>query len=154
MIVTTLASSTANLRAAAAEAAALRTDTNERVRFSANFLWMCQGYYRQNEGYTPEREGMDDFKGRIAFLIDNKPLDFHQTVTYRLMMFTGAANVAWVFGYFRASWTLRSERIADFVCRLLNHMHETCARSVAPAFGLEDEVFVYHCGAHSNIAAE
>src|SRR5436309_11137939 len=31
-----------------------RADTGEPVRFTANFLWMCQGYYRHSEGYTPE----------------------------------------------------------------------------------------------------
>jgi cation diffusion facilitator CzcD-associated flavoprotein CzcO len=71
--------------------------------------------------------------GDIAFSIDGKPLDFHETVTYRGTMFTGVPNLAWVFGYFRASWTLRSELIADFVCRLLNHMRETGASSVEPA---------------------
>ena len=43
-----------------------KTDSGETVRHSANFLWMCQGYYRHSEGYTPEWEGMDDFKGRIV----------------------------------------------------------------------------------------
>ncbi|MDA0340218.1 MAG: FAD-containing monooxygenase EthA, partial [Proteobacteria bacterium] len=71
--------------------------------------------------------------GDIAFTIDGKPVDFHETVTYRGTMFTGVPNLAWVFGYFRASWTLRSELIADFVCRLLNHMQETGAKSVEPA---------------------
>ena len=71
--------------------------------------------------------------GDIAFTIDGEPLDFHDTVTYRGMMFTGVPNLAWVFGYFRASWTLRSELVAEFVCRLLNHLRETGARSVAPA---------------------
>jgi cation diffusion facilitator CzcD-associated flavoprotein CzcO len=60
--------------------------------------------------------------GDIAFSIDGKPLDFAQTVTYRGMMFTGVPNMAWVFGYFRASWTLRTDLVADFVCRLLAHM--------------------------------
>src|SRR5476649_316712 len=32
---------------------ATRTDTAEAVRFTANFLWMCQGYYRHAQGYTP-----------------------------------------------------------------------------------------------------
>lgn len=71
--------------------------------------------------------------GDIEFAIDGEPLDFHETVTYRGMMFTGVPNLAWVFGYFRASWTLRSELIADSVCRLLKHMRETGARSVEPA---------------------
>ncbi len=31
-----------------------------------NFLWMCQGYYRHAEGYTPQWAGMETFKGRIV----------------------------------------------------------------------------------------
>ena len=71
--------------------------------------------------------------GDIDFAIDSVPLDFHETVTYRGMMFTGVPNLAWVFGYFRGSWTIRSEIIAAFVCRLLNHMKKNGAKSVEPA---------------------
>jgi cation diffusion facilitator CzcD-associated flavoprotein CzcO len=60
--------------------------------------------------------------GDIAFEIDGKPLDFAKTVTYRGMMFTGIPNMLWIFGYFRASWTLRVDLLGDFTCRLLNHM--------------------------------
>ena len=49
---------------------------------------------------------------------------FSKTVTYRGMMFTGVPNMVWVFGYFRASWTLRVDLVADFVCRLLKHMEQ------------------------------
>ena len=45
---------------------AVCTETDETTRISANFLWMCQGYYRHNEGYTPEWDGMDDYQGQIA----------------------------------------------------------------------------------------
>ncbi|MGH9205815.1 MAG: flavin-containing monooxygenase, partial [Acidimicrobiales bacterium] len=71
--------------------------------------------------------------GDIDFTIDGKPLVFSDTVTYRGMMFTGVPNMAWVFGYFRASWTLRSDLVADFVCRLLNHMRQKGVRRVTPA---------------------
>ena len=53
-------------------------------------------------------------------------------------MFTGVPNMAWVFGYFRASWTLRSDLIADFVCRLLTHMDEKHVRKVEVALRAED----------------
>ena len=66
--------------------------------------------------------------GDIEFSIDDKPLVFSDTVTYRGMMFTGVPNMAWVFGYFRASWTLRADLVGDFVCRLLNHMEAKGAR--------------------------
>jgi len=77
--------------------------------------------------------------GDIAFTIDGEPLVFSDTVTYRGMMFTGVPNMAWVFGYFRASWTLRADLVADFVCRLLNHMKARGAKKVTPALRPEDK---------------
>src|SRR6201996_3642839 len=41
---------------------AVMTDTGETRTFTANFLWMCQGYYRHSEGYTPDWKGTDRFK--------------------------------------------------------------------------------------------
>ena len=77
--------------------------------------------------------------GDIAFEIDGAPLNFADTVTYRGMMFTGVPNMAWVFGYFRAaSWTLRVDMVADFVCRLLKHMDRRGARKVEVALRPED----------------
>ncbi len=70
--------------------------------------------------------------GDIAFTIDDEPLAFHDTVTYHGTMFTGIPNMAWVFGYFRASWTLRADLIAEFVCRLLLHMREKGTDVVVP----------------------
>ena len=55
------------------------------------------------------------------------------------MMFTGVPNLAYVFGYFRASWTLRADLIADFVCRLLNHMDERGSTKVSVALRPEDQ---------------
>jgi len=77
--------------------------------------------------------------GDIDFAIDGEPLAFSNTVTYRGMMFTGVPNMAWVFGYFRASWTLRADLVADFVCRLLNHMKEIGASRVTPTLRPEDQ---------------
>ncbi|MEZ5740333.1 MAG: NAD(P)/FAD-dependent oxidoreductase [Burkholderiaceae bacterium] len=40
--------------------------TGELCRFTAGFLWMCQGYYRHSVGYTPEWPGMKRFAGQIV----------------------------------------------------------------------------------------
>jgi hypothetical protein len=63
---------------------------------------------------------------------------FSDTVTYRGMMFTGVPNLVWVFGYFRASWTLRADLIGDFVCRLLRHMRRKGVTRVTPTLRPED----------------
>ncbi|MEM9054965.1 MAG: NAD(P)/FAD-dependent oxidoreductase [Pseudomonadota bacterium] len=77
--------------------------------------------------------------GGIPFEVDGEPVDFSKTVTYRGMMFTGVPNMVWVFGYFRASWTLRVDLVADFVCRLLKHMDQKDVREVQPVFRAEDK---------------
>src|SRR3989440_2972731 len=38
----------------------------QTVRFTCNFLFMCSGYYKYEEGYTPEFLGTEDFAGRIV----------------------------------------------------------------------------------------
>ncbi len=77
--------------------------------------------------------------GDIDFQVDGQPLDFSKTVTYRGMMFTGVPNMLWIFGYFRASWTLRADLLADFVCRLLAHMDQKGAKRVEVQLRPEDK---------------
>lgn len=76
--------------------------------------------------------------GDIALDVDGAKVDAAETVTYRGIMFTGVPNLASVFGYFRASWTLRADLISDFVCRLLGHMDERGATVVTPQLRDED----------------
>ena len=76
--------------------------------------------------------------GDIPFVIDGTALDWARTVTYRGMMFTGVPNLAWVFGYFRVSWTLRADLVGDFVCRTLRHMDELGAQKVTPTLRPEE----------------
>jgi cation diffusion facilitator CzcD-associated flavoprotein CzcO len=76
--------------------------------------------------------------GDISFSIDGVPLDFADTVTYRGMMFSGVPNLVWVFGYFRASWTLRVDLVSDFVNRMLLHMDQHGATRVTPRLRPQD----------------
>ena len=76
--------------------------------------------------------------GDINFDINGAPLDFAQTITYRGLMFTGVPNLLQVFGYFRASWTLRVDLIGDFTCRLLQHMEKRGVAAVRPELRAED----------------
>mgnify|MGYP000878750525 CR=1 FL=1 len=77
--------------------------------------------------------------GDIPFEVDGKKVDLADTVTYRGMMFTGLPNLVWIFGYFRASWTLRVDLVCDFVCRLLNHMRENGVHKVVPVLRAADK---------------
>jgi len=77
--------------------------------------------------------------GDIGFTIDGKPLNFADCWAHRGILFSGVPNLAWVFGYLRTSWTMRADMVADFVCRLLNHMAEKGVDSVTPHLREEDK---------------
>ena len=114
-------------------------ETDQIERFIANGVRLKSGKELSADLIVTATGFNMNVMGDISFSLDGEPLDFHKTVTYRGMMFTGVPNLAWVFGYYRASWTLRSELIGEFVCRLLQHMKQTGAKSVVPALRKQDE---------------
>jgi cation diffusion facilitator CzcD-associated flavoprotein CzcO len=42
--------------------------------------------------------------------------------SYKGALYSDIPNLASVFGYTNASWTLKADLISDYVCRLLNYM--------------------------------
>ena len=71
--------------------------------------------------------------GDVAFAVDGEPVDFTGRVTWRGIMISGVPNMAYVFGYFRHSWTLRVDLVSDLVVRLLANMRDKGATMVVPA---------------------
>jgi cation diffusion facilitator CzcD-associated flavoprotein CzcO len=43
-----------------------RGPDGDPFEMTCGFLWMCQGYYRHAQGFTPDWPGMADFAGRIV----------------------------------------------------------------------------------------
>lgn len=70
--------------------------------------------------------------GEIDITVDGEPVDFSSTWTYKGVAYSDVPNMASSFGYVNASWTLRSDRIAQWVCRLLNHMRATGTDQCTP----------------------
>ncbi len=62
--------------------------------------------------------------GGMTVTVDGKTRRTADALAYKGMMFSGIPNLAQSFGYINASWTLRSDLIADYVCRLLKHMRK------------------------------
>ena len=70
--------------------------------------------------------------GEMDFVVDGRPVDFADTLTYKGFAYSGVPNLASAFGYINASWTLRADLISEYVCRLLNHMRATGTTSCTP----------------------
>lgn len=76
--------------------------------------------------------------GDVAFAVDGEPVDFAQRVTWRGIMISGVPNMAYTFGYFRHSWTLRVDLVGDLVSRLFGLMRDKGATTVVPTIRPED----------------
>lgn len=77
--------------------------------------------------------------GKIAVSQDGAPVDFAQRYYYKGCMFSNLPNLAVVFGYLNASWTLRADINSDYVCRLLNAMEAKGADIAVPVLSEADE---------------
>jgi monooxygenase len=76
--------------------------------------------------------------GKTALSIDGKPVKMSDHFNYKGVMFSDIPNMASVFGYINASWTLKTDIVCDYVCRLLKEMDRKGATIATPALGETD----------------
>lgn len=74
----------------------------------------------------------------VEFTVDGARVDFPETWAYKGMMYSDVPNMVQTFGYINASWTLRADLTAEYVCRLLNHMRATGTRICTPRLREQD----------------
>ncbi|HET8935122.1 MAG TPA: NAD(P)/FAD-dependent oxidoreductase [Polyangiales bacterium] len=70
--------------------------------------------------------------GGIEVEVDGKRVDINQSVLYKSCMFSDVPNLATFFGYINASWTLKADMTARWLCRLLKHMDENDVQRCVP----------------------
>lgn len=60
--------------------------------------------------------------GKITISLDGVPVNFSEHFQYRDCMFSNIPNLAALFGFLNAGWTLRVDIVADWLCRMLRRM--------------------------------
>jgi monooxygenase len=73
-----------------------------------------------------------ELMGGIEVTLDGAAVDWSKRLNYKGAMVGGVPNFATVFGYTNASWTLKSDLISTFVCRVLNRMARRGLRECRP----------------------
>ncbi len=73
--------------------------------------------------------------GGAEVIVDGAKVDPGKRYTYKGAMLSDVPNMAFVFGYTNASWTLRADLINEYVCRLINYMDEYGLGSATPRVG-------------------
>jgi monooxygenase len=72
------------------------------------------------------------FISGMELTVDGRRVEPGQMMTYKAMMLCDVPNLVCTFGYTNASWTLKADLTAEYVCRLLRHMSRTGARKATP----------------------
>jgi cation diffusion facilitator CzcD-associated flavoprotein CzcO len=70
--------------------------------------------------------------GGIELAIDGEPRPIADTVGYKGMMFSGVPNLALALGYTNASFTLKTDLVAEHLCRLFKYMDANGYRVATP----------------------
>jgi cation diffusion facilitator CzcD-associated flavoprotein CzcO len=60
--------------------------------------------------------------GGMELEVDGRSVNPGTTLAYKGMMFSDVPNLASTFGYTNASWTLKADLTAEYLCRILNRM--------------------------------
>jgi monooxygenase len=77
--------------------------------------------------------------GGVALAVDGREIELGSTVAYKGMMLAGVPNFALTVGYTNASWTLKADLVAEYVCRVLEHM-DTRGLSVCIPHSPDDDL--------------
>ncbi|KAK2023685.1 FAD/NAD(P)-binding domain-containing protein [Colletotrichum zoysiae] len=72
------------------------------------------------------------FAGSISVSVDGAPVDLSTKYSYKACMLQDVPNMAYVFGYPNASWTLGAEATSSYLVRLWRAMDAKGVRSVTP----------------------
>jgi cation diffusion facilitator CzcD-associated flavoprotein CzcO len=70
--------------------------------------------------------------GGAVLRVDGRDVDLNGTVVYKGVLLSGLPNLALTFGYPNASWTLKADLVATYVCRLLRHLRTRGDAVVVP----------------------
>ncbi len=89
--------------------------------------------------------------GNIAISVNGVPIDFADHYYYKGVMFSNVPNLAAVFGYLNASWTLRADVNARYICGVLGKMKadgtQMAVPKLAPNHALnEDNIYDFSSG--------
>ncbi len=72
--------------------------------------------------------------GDVVYEVDGERIDFARRFAYKAMMFNGVPNLIYTYGYTNASWTLKADLTARYLCRLLKHMDRHGQQAATPRF--------------------
>jgi len=98
--------------------------TDQVDRFTKKGILLRSGTELEADMIVPATGLKLQSLGGMELVVDDKPVDIGKCMFYKGMSLGDVPNFAWTVGYTNASWTLKADLTADYVCRILNHMEK------------------------------
>jgi monooxygenase len=114
--------------------------TDQIDRFDATGIQLTSGQHLDADIIVTATGLQLAMAGKIVVSVDGRPISWNEHYFYKGCMFSDVPNLATVFGYAAASWTLKTDLVGHFVCRLLNQMDRDGADIVTPVIADEDKL--------------
>ena len=109
--------------------------TDQIATFTATGLRLCSGADLPADVIVTATGLHLKLLGGMQLAVDGVPVDLAKTLSYKGMMYSDVPNLASAFGYTNASWTLKCELTAQYVCRLLHYMDRQGYHQCTPRRG-------------------
>jgi cation diffusion facilitator CzcD-associated flavoprotein CzcO len=106
--------------------------TDQIATFTATGLRLCSGADLPADVIVTATGLNLKLLSGVHLVVDGVPVDLAKTLSYKGMMYSDVPNLASAFGYTNASWTLKCELTAQYVCRLLHYMDRHGYRQCTP----------------------
>jgi monooxygenase len=106
--------------------------TDQIETFTENGIQLKSGKELQADIIVTATGLVFEVLGGIELIVDGRRVDFSKTLSYKGLMFSDVPNLASVFGYINASWTLKADLICSYVARLIAYMDKKGYAQVRP----------------------
>ena len=97
-------------------------ETDQIEKFTATGIQLKSGKHLEADIIVSATGLEIQILGGVKASIDGKPLNTSKHMLYKGIMVSDVPNMAMIIGYINASWTLKVDIAAEYICRLLNHM--------------------------------
>jgi cyclohexanone monooxygenase len=107
-------------------------ETGQIARFETDGISLQDGRFMQADIVVVATGLQLNVLADVAIHVNGKPFVAGDALAYKGMMLSDLPNVFVAFGYTNASWTLKADLTANFVCRLFKFMDKRGYRFVSP----------------------
>ena len=97
-------------------------ETDQIEKFTANGVQLKSGKHLEADIVVSATGLQVQILGGVKGSVDGQPMNTSKHMLYQGVMVSDVPNMVMIIGYINASWTLKVDIAAEYICRLVNHM--------------------------------